>query len=394
MTPTTLDPLGEAATLLTPRAVSRFLAAHGWELESRRTDIREIWRIQDSPDLGSARIMLPLATDYVDFDKRFRDTLDSICHVYGISAQELRKRIISTGFDTFRVRLNQPAEDGSIPFRQAEATLESLLRMMKAAATTAADPLHSHQGRRPAAVSEFLDEHVRLGQTREGSFVFFIFVDPAAPTATDIENDGGPPPPAPFPRQVMETLALGLRSTRRLALRWDESLLESPSDFGLSSALVESLEDMANPPDLRSLDFSFDWSPTEPKPDVSSDPIIVDRDVIVRLPSIRERLVRREEPPRRATLFGIVKSLTREESASNEKDSSLVTLLTQVRGKPRSVHMVLTGEDHHWAIMAYLKKIPIGVTGNLAFERRAWRLSGEITIDTGFLRHAADERGP
>ncbi|CAL9517555.1 hypothetical protein SUDANB121_03787 [Nocardiopsis dassonvillei] len=392
MTPTTLDPFREAAALLTPGAVSRFLASQGWELESRKPDVREIWRLDGSSEFGPARIMLPLATDYVDFHKRFRDTLDSLCHVYDIDIKELRSRISLAKFDTLLVRLNQPSDNGSIPFRQAESTVESLFRMVKAAATTAADPLHSHRGRRPAVVSEFLDEYVRLGQTGEGSFVFCVFVDPTGPPLTNAEDDAGGPARTTFSRQVLTTLALGLRSTRRLALNRDEEAPESPAELGLSSSLVESLENMAEPREIRSLDFSFKWSTAEPEPEGQNEPIIVDRDVIIGLPEIRERLVRREEPPRRTTLFGTVKSLTREEPSSDEEEAAIVTLLTRIRGRTRSVHMALTGENHHWAIMSYLKKVPIGVTGDLAFERRAWRLTGDIAVDASFLKNSPEKR--
>src|SRR5690606_20795064 len=117
MTPTTLDPLSEAASLLEPRAVSRFLATHGWELENRQPGVREIWLLDQDSELGSARIMLPLATDFVDFHARFKDTIESLCHVYRTDVGELRERVTATHSDLFFVRINQPMSDGSIPFR-------------------------------------------------------------------------------------------------------------------------------------------------------------------------------------------------------------------------------------------------------------------------------------
>ncbi|WP_304452114.1 hypothetical protein [Nocardiopsis sp. YSL2] len=391
MTPATLDSLGEAAASLTPETVSTYLATHGWELESRQPDVREIWCLNQSPEFGSARIMLPLAQDFVDFVPRFKDALDSLCLVYGIDAGELRERIASTRSDLFFVRINQPMTDGSIPFRQAGKTVDSLFRMLKAAATTAADPNHSHQGRRPAIVSEFLDEHVRLGQTKQGSFVFTVSTYLDDPSPEDHDEAGIQPV---YARRVMTTLARGLESARLLALRRNEGVLKSPSEFGLSAALVESMEELTCAEKLRSVDLSFQWAAKEPAPDIATSTIVLDRDVIAELPRLRERLVRKEEPSRRMTLIGIVKSLAREETPPGEDDAAIVTLMTEVSGRARSVQVALEGEDHHWAIIAYQRKLPLVVTGDLSFERRTWRLSGDVELDASFLEHFSKNHPP
>ncbi|GAB2507342.1 hypothetical protein [Nocardiopsis aegyptia] len=388
MTPTTLDSLSEAAAALTPGSVSQYLETHGWNLQSRQPDVLEIWCLNQSPEYGSARVMLPLATDFVDFLPRFKDTLDSLCHVYGIDAEELQERISSTRSDLFFVRINQPMADGSIPFRQAGKTVDALFRMLKAAATTAADPHHSHKGRRPTVVSDFLDDNIRLGQTKQGSFVFTVSTDLGVSPSDENSEDSTR---SSFARRVMLTLARGLESARSLTLRWDERALESPSNLGLSAALVESMEELTRSEKLRSVDLSFQWAAAEPVPNATASTIALDRDVIVELPRLRERLVRREEPSRKATLIGIVKSLAREETPSGEDDAAIVTLLTEVGGKTRSVQVGLEGEDHHWAIIAYQRKLPLVVTGNLSFERRSWRLSGDIDVDPSFLKYFSQQ---
>jgi hypothetical protein len=163
----------EVAETLTPSAVSQYLASHDWQLESRRDAVREIWRLPgDRGDL--ARVMLPLATGYADFTERFQEALIALSRVYGIGASQLADHIISTRADLFFVRLDQPMSDGTIPFRQAETTVDALYKMLKAAATTAHDPYHSHRGRRSSVVNDFLDRDVRLGHTKRGSFIFTI----------------------------------------------------------------------------------------------------------------------------------------------------------------------------------------------------------------------------
>ncbi|WP_433710926.1 hypothetical protein ACQP2U_32380 [Nocardia sp. CA-084685] len=168
-----LDTLGEIASTLSPPAVSQYLATHDWQLETRDQDVKEIWRLPGEDGL-LGRIMLPLATDYVDFRGRFRDTLQALATIYDWDPAQLAEQIAAARADLFFVRLDQEMTDGTIPFRQAETTLEALFAMMKAAATTADDPTHSHRGRRSATVTDFLEDDIRLGHTKRGSFVFTV----------------------------------------------------------------------------------------------------------------------------------------------------------------------------------------------------------------------------
>ncbi|WP_244291582.1 MULTISPECIES: hypothetical protein [Streptomyces] len=381
----TLDGYREVAATLTPPAVSQFLAAHDWELEQRQPHIREVWRYASGRSGDAARVMIPLATDFADFGARFTDALESLGHIHDWDAAELLEKVVATRADLFFVRLDQAMIDGTIPFHQADKTLQAIYKLMKAAATTTADPRHSHRGRRPAAVSGFLEDDVRLGHTKHGSFVFTVVTRLGDPV--DGPEDEAQHPPLAFPRRVMETLARGLETTKRLTRAWDGSALESPSSHGLSAGLVESLEEMSQPDHLRSVDLSFEWAAGEPKPDVGLATIVLDRDVILGLPSVRERLVRQEEPLRRETLIGLVKSLTREDAAASDEEAALVIVAAEVNGKPLRVHVPLAGDDHGWAIMAYQRQLPFTVTGDLSYERRAWRLTGDITVDSSFLQH-------
>lgn len=385
MTRSALDSYREVASTLTPSAVSQFLASHDWELELQQPKVREIWRYAASPLATTPRVMIPLAADFADFTPRFVDALESLGHIHDWDAGQLLERVIATRADLFFVRLDQEMIDGTIPFQQAEKTLQALLKMMKAAATTAADPYHSHRGRRPAAVNDFLDEDVRLGHTKRGSFVFTIVsrLGDAGPKPTDAREQLT----MPFSRQVMETLARGLETTKRLTQAWDQEAFASPSRLGLSAGLVESLEEMSQPEYLRSLDLSFEWAAAERKPDVGLATIVLDRELIAELPSVREQLVRGEEPVRRETLIGPVKALVRDQSTLSEEEAGTAIVVAEINGKTLRVHVPLVGADHGWAIMAYEQRLPFTVTGDLSYERRAWRLSGHIEVDSSFLRH-------
>ncbi|MFD9442462.1 hypothetical protein ACFWBR_30545 [Streptomyces sp. NPDC060006] len=388
-TSTQRDDYLQIAELLTPSAVSQYLATQHWILEASQPDVKEVWGLPDEAGGRLARVMVPLAVDFIDFQQRFADTLLALGKVYAANPAELQERIAATRADLFFVRLDQAAHDGTIPFRQAETTLYALFKMLKAAATTAADPTHSHQGRRPTKVNEFLEEDIRLGHTKQGSFIFTVVTRLSdlsqVPTEHSRLEEG-------FPRKVMETLAQGLETTRGLAQIWDPRVLDDPGTFGLSAGLVESLEEMSQAQELRALDLSFQWAAAEARPNVGESAIVLDRSVIAELPRVRERLVRQEEPRRREKIVGLVTGL--QQDGGEEDEAAEVIVKADVRGRVRKVHMSLSGEDHEWAIRAYQQKLPFTVVGDLVFERRAWRLSGNVNVDPSFLRHALDQTPP
>ncbi|MFD7117251.1 hypothetical protein ACFWAA_09390 [Streptomyces sp. NPDC059922] len=386
------DSYREIASTLTPSAVSQFLAYHDWELEQKQPEVREVWRYRSASLATAPRVMVPLATDFADFTPRFVDALESLGHIHDWDATQLLDHIIATRADLFFVRLDQEMIDGTIPFQQAEKTLQAILKLVKSAATTAADPHHPHKGRRPAPVNEYMEEDVRLGHTKRGSFVFTVV---SRLGETDPQSiDGQEQPAMAFPRHVMETLARGLESTKRLTKSWDQEALSSPSSLGLSAGLVESLEEMSQPQHLRTLDFSFEWAAAERRPDVGLATITLDRDTIGELPRVREQLVRREEPVRRERLAGLVKSLIRDDSMPDSEEAGTAIIAAEVNRKTLRVHVPLTGEDHNWAIMAYERQLPFTVTGDLSYERRAWRLTGRIEVDPSFLRHLSGPDNP
>jgi hypothetical protein len=366
------------AAALTPTDVSQFFeVSYQWELEQRVDHVQEIWVRPPSDDIPKARIMLPLATDYADYEQRFEDALRAIALINHWDADEVQRHIISTNADLFLVHLNQIRGDDTIPLRQAEVTVDAISEMVKAAAITAATPNRSQRGGRlPNVVSTFLEEDVRLGHTKPGSFVFTVI------TRLNDSADSGETDSLPmFPRTVMETLARGLETARDLAQGTTSVSIDDAAQSGLSAGLVESLEDLGSQEDLRSLELSFEWATTKPRPPVGAEPIRLQRSELQELAGVRELLLRREEPPRRATLFGMVKELAREDGILESDDVGSAIISAEVNGRRRNVHVTLSGEDHLRAIEAYQRRRPLIVTGDLVFERRAWRLVGDIEVD-------------
>lgn len=385
--PTTFSSYQEIAESLTPAAVSAFLAASSsWELENRIDLVKEIWTRPAAGAEAGARILLPLATDYEDYSHRFTDALRVIALVNNWTAAELQQRIISTHADLLFVRLNQAQDDGTIPLGQAETTIDAIYEMLKAAAITAAAPDRSQRGGRlPSGISAFLEEDVRLGHTKRGSFVFTVVTRLGRASMRPENQQQSTDAAAIFPRRVMETLARGLETAQHLAERGATISADHAARSGISPALLESLEDLAGPEGLRSLELSFEWAAAEVVPTVGTESIRLEHAHVNELARVREQLLREEEPPRRTMLFGLVRELARDDDDLESDDSGSVVIVAEINGRKRNVHMSLNGANHRRAVESYQRRVPLIVTGDLVFERRAWRLVGDIQLDASIV---------
>jgi hypothetical protein len=376
----------ELVTQVKPLAVSQYLAATtSWQLESRRGDDIEFWSLLGENGEPLGKILLPLATDFSDFPQRFSETLRAIGAINGWSPTEVFQHITSAHADMLLIRLDQVQIEETIPLKQADATLDAICQMLKYAAVTAASPGRLQRGGRlPGVVSAFLDDNIRLGHTKRGSFVFTVvsrLEEPVGDVLPGLEDLAT----ASFSRVAMETLARGLESTRDLARGDRISALESPATWGLSAGLVESVEAIVAPDILRSVTLQFEWANANPEPRVGREPIRFEHSEIAALGRVHEVLLREEEPPRRETLFGYVISLARDGDALLDDEDGSAIISAEVNGRRRNVHMILSGPDHGLAIRAYARKKPLIVTGDLVFERRAWRLTGHIEVDARLL---------
>ncbi|WP_040737642.1 hypothetical protein [Nocardia tenerifensis] len=83
-----------------------------------------------------------------------------------------------------------------------------------------------------------------------------------------------------------------------------------------------------------------------------------------------------------------MRTLNRDDFGDDQEVSSIV-LSTHVDGRPRKVHVSLTGNEYLRAIRAHQSRQPIVVSGDLIFERGVWRLTGAINVDASFADRQA-----
>lgn len=364
---------------LTPRTLSSYLGAAGWQLQNASA-VSQTWTLEDA-GTATADLLLPLDNSFVDFEDRFNAALRRLCRVYDWDYQQLVTSILSTRSDFFLVRADQATPDGSIPLRQAEQLVGGTLDMLTAAAWASIEPRPLFVGRRPNSVRNFVEDDLRMGHTQRGSFVITVLarLDEDEEIGLDAveresfeslrEFDDAVPAPTvaripPFQRRVMSTLASGLVATKEAARERTALALDEAIARGVSANLCESLEGMTKFQGLRTLDLSFMWAIAEQVAPPSAERVLIGRNEIPRLGELSQRL--RQKPPQsRESLYGQVTRLERAE----ENDEGIVTVRGVTgRSTRRQARLHLEGRRYDAAIRAHRSRLPVVVTG--VMERR------------------------
>ncbi|MET8507125.1 hypothetical protein ABZV60_21060 [Streptomyces sp. NPDC004787] len=254
------------ASLIPPEQVSRYLHAQGWELIDRREGLLEEWTEPAAAgrEFDSEIHLLPINDGYRDFKRRYVEFLTEVADYYGIDAHELSHRMRLGDADVLLFRLSHIEDLGdSVSIDEASGVLRVAHRMLAMSARYTASPGKEFTGRMRPEAREYIKNHVSLGHTRRGSFVFPILSGPRT----------GKGPEALFAHRVMENLAIGLHRVQDLI---DDIYPAEPDEFTpLVVALAESLQPFAKVPGLRFVDISFRWAPGRGLPRRTPDRAVI-----------------------------------------------------------------------------------------------------------------------
>ncbi|WP_203733116.1 hypothetical protein, partial [Streptomyces sp. SID12501] len=164
-------------SVIPPGNVSRYLHAQGWDLIDRREGLLEEWAEPAGPngESNSEIHLLPINDEYRDFGRRFVEFLSAVGNYYEIDAHELYRRIHVESVDVLLLRLSRAEGPGdSVGIGAASGALNVVHRMLKMSARYTASPFSEFTGRMKPEASNYMKNHVSLGHTRRGSFVFPI----------------------------------------------------------------------------------------------------------------------------------------------------------------------------------------------------------------------------
>ncbi|MGY4098062.1 hypothetical protein ACW2Q0_00620 [Nocardia sp. R16R-3T] len=401
-----VDAIVEYGDILTPSNVAQFLATRNWTCQMDRT-FDQVWVLEAARGGRPISVLLPREPSFVDYTKRLREAVSAITNTYDLALSELVEQVASIHADLFFVRVDQSMKDGTIPLRQATVLLDNIDQMIRAAAISAHKPQSSGRGRTPEFVNEFLNDDIRMGHTKKGSFIITVAarIDEASPKPSqDRSPRAGQADVIPsFTRQVMTTLAKSLDVTRRFAAnRGEFTDVDEAVDQGLKLQVVQALQEMGGSEGLRALDLSFEWAAAEPQRLPVPTHVSLDRGVIDELPEIERRLVRRIEP-KRVTIVGPVKELklNNDSSVPDDEQGGEIVVHADIGDRLRRITIPLGATDYDWAIAAHRARVPFTATGELGKRGNVWRLNEPIDVDRSYLefrlqpgdqREAADKQ--
>lgn len=403
--------LEEFGSVLTPRGLSQFLGVQSWAMKSRRS-FMETW--MHVPSGRPEYIHIPTQPTDIDFNERLAEATKEIAAIYGWSVSELAEQVAAIRADLFFVRVAQVGQDGTIPLYRASEIIDSIEKMVKAAAVVTANPRATGRGRTSERVRHFLEDDLRMGHTKRGSFIITVaarlqdqgalvlprveqqpgdqghvevFVEAPPPNISVSSGEGSgdsSEPELDFTRRVMTNLNQGLDATRRhLANDRDFVGFEDARAGGMSSPLVEAIEELGESASGGSFDMSFRWTPALPQREPVAETVEFSRPMVERAPAVIERF-RRAQQPDVETVVGPVVSLSRERLA-NDEETGEVVVLADVDGVTKRIGMTLSGNDYAWAIYAHQNRYPFTATGLLGKKGRRWWLLDEVEPDTSFL---------
>ncbi|MEV6101489.1 hypothetical protein [Nocardia sp. NPDC051981] len=384
------DSMADYGDILTPDNVAQFLASRHWTKQVDRT-FDQVWVLDGGHGGRSISVLLPREPSFVDYAKRLREAVTAISGTYDLAMSELAEQVASVHADLFFVRVDQTMRDGTIPLRQAASLLDNIGQLIRAAAVATHNPQASGRGRVPDYVNEFLNDDIRMGHTKKGSFIITVAarLDDAAVEALsadrpeDSDNEGMPS----FTRRVMTTLARSLEVTRRFAAdRGDFTDVDDAVNQGLKLPVVQALQEMGAAEGLHGLDLSFEWAAAEPQNAPVPSHVSLDRAIIDELPEIESRLVRREEPQRVTVVGPVIELKVADDGAGTEEDQGgAIVINADIGRRTRKVTIPLEAEDFRWAIAALRDKLPFAATGDLAKKGNSWWLNEPIEVDRSFL---------
>lgn len=365
---------GQIAGELSPMAVSQYLAATGWELESRN-EIREIWGKATGADRAPKRLMLPIDTEFVDFEDRFRDLLHALGRIHDWDADQLHDKIVATHADLLFVKFTQENKDGSISFRHAVSTVNALYEVLKATATHVAEEGGGDFDEVSANVARYLDDDLRLGHTKRGGFVLTVM------SRLDTGSGEGEREAPCFARRVMETVSIGFgAAVDAIDVEDDtESSQGQLSRVTLGGDVLSFLEAVATPDSVHELDLSFGWAAAGPPVRTQRDRIVVDRVLMRKLPAARRKLEKSRTANPKEAFVGTVHSLTSDQRPG-EASAGTIELATRIKNEPRIVVVPFHEEQREVVIEAYRNNTPLLAVGDLVIEAGTRRLTGNVRI--------------
>jgi hypothetical protein len=368
------------SSLLDPKKIETYLLARGWQPHIQ-TRMFSTW--EPPQGIRAHQVFLPLSSKPRDYENRLRELVASLAEIEGAELDVLITNLRYASADLVRIRLVSPhAGPGEVRIGDGAKLFDGARELMLAAACAEINVRPNFGPRVPDLARDYMD-HVRLGQTEQGSYVVTVISEVAAPAQRAILPDDAAHFEIPFERRVTSKLVTALGAARDAAnavVRGSEgyAAFDDAVEAGVSANLCDAVARIGTESAGASVHVGVEWASSRP-PTVEAPPGVSFESS--ELPVVREAVayLRQLGPFDQELVSGIVSRLTR------EKDDEIGTIVIEgeTRGEKRKVHVELPDDQYDIAVQAHKTRRPILIRGTLYKRGRSWVLSdpGQLAFE-------------
>jgi hypothetical protein len=334
--------------------------------------VAQLW---SHPQYEEETLLVPLRATASDYDKRMRILIHQLADLERRDPQTISSEISLIYFDVTQLRADHPQLiDDSIPLNAGYQLFESARKIVISSAA-ATIRRQGHFGQSVPLKARDHARHVRLGQTRRGSYILPV-ISPARPAPPPLDGDqlhlDMDVEETLFDRRVMTTMAHALKTLEEMASR---DRLPSPSEIadsvgeGVSRELCIALDSIITSTEITELDVEFNWSrASQPmSPEVAMLTFPRESSVVVEHVAEKLKSIRRQ---REHVLFGLITDLHR--GADEEALGGRIGMETIIDRRRRVVWMDLDEEAYQQAVRYHGSRTRVVARGVLQTGRPPW----------------------
>lgn len=337
--------------------VVSYLTRAGWR-RGLGGSLAEIW---DNPQHEGVRVLVPKEQRAPDFVNRITMLTHDLAQLEQRHSRQISEDIARQFLDVTDLRAENPdLISVTIPLRAGHAMLDSA-RQLVVAAAGATIRRQGHFGKSMPRRARQHVNAVRLGHTREGSYVIPLI---SAARIPDPPSQDEPPhlelavEEAAFDRRVLVTMARALDVLAEMVVRRDQpptrAEVHDAVGEGVSYELCTAVHQIINTDEITDLSIDFNWALAARPPVRAPSHVGFPVGAIERVSAVLEML-RAVDTERQSVIYGLTTHL----SSGTADVGGRVGVEAVVDGKLRTVWMDLGLQDYETAIACHKRRLVV-----------------------------------
>ena len=333
-----------------------YISSNGWYEDDQIDDIASIWH-RDA--ISPLEIVVPLKTSLRDYSDRVRSALRVLSEFEGRDILAVFNEVSNFNADVIKIRVaHHDVDAGTIPIDDGILLIQKARDLIASVSQSVISAKKHYTGRKPAEVSDFLD-NLLLGQTEHGSFIVNI-ISPIE----EVHPDCLIPDSPSFTRIVSTSLSKSLDAVNIAVDEFKSTgnidIFDGYVSAGVSANLCDALIGLSGKDRHRQFSITLQLSGLEKTLDVETFTHDFPPKMIPTLELVSKQLKENYILPS-YTLSGHVTKLEKE----YESESGSVTVSASLDGKDKPVTFQLELKEYLQAIHAHENKAYLECKGEL-----------------------------